>query len=306
MITALTNKTKQLLLWERKREKMIFSMFEDELAQIDKRILSCTNDEIPQLFKKIPLDVFGELLLDAPTNYPNIKSFFPDMVSNEVQAKWTGSHGDSLLQTSLAFIKTMAYGYVTLTGKNIENAKVLDYGCGWGRLIRLLYKLTPIENIYGVDPWDKSIEECIRHRLKGNIKKSDWVPESLPFTEKFNLIFAFSVFTHLSPNTASTALRTLSNYIEPDGILVITIRPKEYWQFHEGGKLSAAMLKAHEETGYAFAPHKNRWVVNGEITYGDASISLDYLRENFPNWRVAQIEQNKVDLYQTVVFLRPT
>jgi trans-aconitate methyltransferase len=135
------------------------------------------------------------------------------MSSEKVQNAWTGNHGQPLLTQSLAFIKAMTTGYTSITGAKISDAKVLDYGCGWGRLIRLLYKLTPIDNIYGVDPWDESINECHRNNVKGHLAISDWVPKALPFNVKFNLIYAFSVFTHLSEKTTSIVLNTLRNYI---------------------------------------------------------------------------------------------
>lgn len=282
---------------------MLF-MFENELMQIDKNIISSDKIDIPRLFRRIPLDVFGKLLLNVPEKYPNIRAFFPTMASEEVQDKWTGAHGDSLLKVSLEFIKTLCFGYANLTGKNIEKAKILDYGCGWGRLIRLLYKLTPIDNIYGVDPWDRSIQLCREHGVKGNLAISEYVPRSLPFEESFDLIFAFSVFTHLSNKTTQVVLETLRKYISNDGLLVITIRPKEYWHIHRNGAHAAEMITVHDEIGFAFKPH-NRPPVDGDITYGDTSMTLDYFENNFPNWKIETVECNDVDRYQVILFLRP-
>lgn len=282
----------------------MFSMFDDELMKIENRILSSGSNEISQLFHRIPLDVFGTLLLGVPDRYPNLKEFLPRMASNDVQDTWTGSHGDILMQTSVAFIKTLFFGYATLTGKNIEDAKILDYGCGWGRLIRLLYKLAPIYNIYGVDPWDKSIQLCKEHGVMGSLAISEYVPRSLPFEEKFDLIFAFSVFTHLSNKTTRIVLETLRNYISKDGLLVITIRPKEYWNIHRNGAYASEMMKIHDETGFAFKPH-NRPPIDGDVTYGDTSMTLDYFENNFPNWKIETVECNDVDRYQVILFLRP-
>src|SRR5690242_126916 len=171
-------------------------MFEKELERINSLMESDASPNIPDLFKRIPLDDFGRLLNKVPPQYSNIKSYFPSMVTEQDQKGWTGSQGEALLVLSLAFMKTMISGYSAITGNRIGNAKVLDFGCGWGRLIRFLYKYTPVDTIYGVDPWDKSIELCQKHGVKGNLGLSDWVPASLPFDVKFDLIFAYSVFTH--------------------------------------------------------------------------------------------------------------
>ena len=283
----------------------MLSMFEAELKKIDAGMDSIQPRDIPHLFRNFPLELFGRLLLDVPAQYPRIKAFFPSMPSREVQETWTGSHGQVLLNQSLAFIKTMLVGYVTLTGNKIENASLLDYGCGWGRLIRLLYKYVSIEKIYGVDPWNESIRVCEQHGVKGNLLISEYVPLSLPFERKFDLIFAFSVFTHLSEKTAHTVLNTLRNYITPDGLLVITIRPKEFWGFHKNGAFESEMLERHEKNGFAFVPHQNMAPINGEITYGISSMTLEYIANNFPQWKVESVECNEIDLYQLILFLRP-
>jgi 2-polyprenyl-3-methyl-5-hydroxy-6-metoxy-1,4-benzoquinol methylase len=283
---------------------IMFSLFEDELEKIDAEMALLQSVNIPVMFRKIPLEIFGKLLLDIPSKYPHIKAFFPTMASEEVQKNWTGTHGEVLLSQSLAFVKTMVTGYVSITGKKIENANILDYGCGWGRLIRLLYKFTSVENIYGVDPWDQSIKECEKHEVKANLALSDWVPISLPFARQFDLIFAFSVFTHLSEKTALVVLKTLRKYINDDGLLVISIRPKEYWRIHEKGILAPKMISIHDEKGFAFNPH-HRPPINGDVTYGDTSISLAFFDNNVSQWKLEFVEFNSVDPYQVILFLKP-
>ena len=276
-----------------------------KLQRINQKILVTDPGEIPSLFSEIPVDAFGNLLLDVPARYSNIKAFFPSMPPNEVQDDWNGRHGTELLTASLAFIKTLVATYTELTGKDLIRARVLDYGCGWGRLIRLLYKYVSYENIYGVDPWDRSIDLCKQYGVKANLAVCDYVPQQLPFEQKFDLIYAYSVFTHLSEKTTKTVLSTLRRYMDNNGILVITIRPKEFWSFHRQGKFKQEMYQMHEQTGFAFTPHR-RAPINGDITYGDTSISLDYLEENFPQWDLVKSIINQEDPYQTLLFLRPT
>ena len=286
------------------KEKKMLNIFEEELIWVNSAMEDFHTSDLPSLFERIPLEVFGKLLLDIPDQYANIKSFFPSMASEEIQKNWTGSYGETLLNQSLAFMKTLAVGYADITGKRLGEAVVLDYGCGWGRLIRLLYKYVPVDNIYGVDPWDESINICKNNAVKGNFAVSDYVPVTLPFEKKFDLIFAFSVFTHLSEKTAHAVLTTLRRYISAEGILALTIRPKEYWKYHKEGILAPKMLPLHEKTGYAFEPHKLK-SIDGDITYGDTSISLDYFERNFHEWKIVRVEWVEIDPYQIVIFFRP-
>ncbi len=280
------------------------TLYNDRLSDIDAILGSSESSQVPLIFKDIPLDIFGQLLLDVPSIFPSIRTFFPSMPSKELQNLWTGSHGEILLTQSLAAVRSITSGYSALTGRNIYDATVLDYGCGWGRLIRLLYKYLPSENIYAVDPWDESIKHCREHRVRANLAISDWIPRTLPFEHRFDLIFAFSVFTHLSKKTAHIVLDTLRKHVSHSGLLVITIRPREYWSFHEGGHLSSKMIPIHDEHGYAFVPH-NRPPVEGEVTYGDTSMSLEYLAKNLPNWKILASDYNLVDPYQIMLFLKP-
>jgi SAM-dependent methyltransferase len=296
------------IAFEKGEDKML-SMFKEELAKIDGQMKMTQSQNIPGLFRRIPLEVFGKLLLDVPPEYPHIKEYFPAMATEAVQRHWTGAHGEALLNQSVAFMKTMIYGYSSTSGKEIENASVLDYGCGWGRLIRLLYKFVPIDNIYGVDPSDESIKVCEQNGVKGNLAISDYVPRKLPFEQQFDLIFAFSVFTHLSEKTAHIVLDTLRKYVSEGGILIITIRPREYWHVHERvypeqGVVASKMMAIHDEKGFAFSPH-NRPPIDGDITYGDASMTLTYLEDNFPQWKIAATEYNDTDPYQVILFLKP-
>jgi SAM-dependent methyltransferase len=282
----------------------MISLFDDQLQEINRIITSIQADEIPRLFRDIPLDIFGYLLLDVPSQFSNIKNIFPSMPSDAVQKDWTGAHGIPLLTQSSAFMKTLISHYRNITRKDLETTVVLDYGCGWGRLIRLLYKFVSFERIYAVDPWDKSIDLCQQHGVRGNVALSKYVPKLLPFERQFDLIYAFSVFTHLSEKTVHVVLSTLRKYVAESGLLVLTVRPKEYWAGDSQPALASKMMRLHDEKDFAFNPH-NRRPIDGDITYGDTSIAPAYFEKHFPQWKLITIEYNLVDAHQVILFFQP-
>ena len=100
----------------------MISLFDDQLHEIDRKMASTQPIEIPRLFAHIPLDIFAYMLLDVPSQYPNIKAFFPSMASDLVQDHWTGTHGIALLNHSLAFVKTLVSGYGTITRNDTEES----------------------------------------------------------------------------------------------------------------------------------------------------------------------------------------
>ena len=283
----------------------MISFWNAHLTEIDKVIASVSPGEIPALFEQIPLDVFALLQLEDQIPYENIAEFFPTMPSRDIQTTWVGAEGLTLLLQSLSFVHRIVARYTAATGKELAETKVLDYGCGWGRLMRIMYKYVPHNRIYGVDPNYASIELCHSHNVRGNLAIIDYVPTSLPFVEKFDLIYAFSVFTHLSEKTALRVLSIMRKYIADDGLLFITIRPREYWNFHEGGNHPAADEKIveHDSRGFAFIPHILE-PIDGDITYGDTSFSLDWLRNAQNDWIVDSTEYSTSDHLQIIVALK--
>ena len=172
--------------------------------------------------------------------------------------------------------------------------------------LRLMYYFTDPNRFVGVDPWDRSIELCHLAGLGDNFRQSDYLPTSLPVGEQtFDFIYAFSVFTHLSERATRQALNTLHQYMSRDGVLIITIRPIEYWNAgHSNDANLPVLLDQHRNRGFAFLPH-NRDTVDGDITYGDTSIAPQWLAAEFPNWQIVGLDRSLDDPYQIYAILRP-
>jgi len=280
-----------------------------ELKSIEDSINpNMTRSDLFVRLRSLGFSDFGELMISLPNaTYPKISALLPRMASDEIQKNWTGSCGYILLNQSLDFVRSLSYNFGKYTGKSLEDSKVLDFGCGYGRIARLLYYFVDEENYFGVDPWNESIEICNDSGLVKNFLMSDYLPSELPVNNtKFDLIFAFSVFTHLSERATSTCLETLSRYVTSNGIIAITIRPVEYWDIdvHAQAKnLVEKQKELHGSVGFSFLPH-NRDSVDGDITYGDTSMTVAWLTQNFPKLDVVGIDRSLNDAYQLYVFLK--
>lgn len=282
----------------------------DLVRQIDATLDgSSVETALRQLRKSLGIGDFGELMFSMPNpEFPLLSRVLPQMASTEVQTQWTGSSGSHLLQQTLSFVRSAAYNFNRLTGRNLDSARILDFGCGYGRIARLMYYFTKPERLAGVDPWDRSIAICRDCGLGEKFRQSDYLPRDLPVENKcFDLIYAFSVFTHLSPRATRLALDVCHRYMSRKGVLLITIRPIEYWSLDapvHGLSDTTALQATHRRDGFAFSPH-DRTTVDGDITYGNTSMTTEWITANFPRWRIEGVDRSPDDPYQVYVFLRP-
>lgn len=251
------------------------------------------------VFGHLPIEIYGELLLDVPERYPRLRQLLPKMPSDEVQRAWAGDSGLSLLYKGTSFVKS-ALKYVPYGRIRADNLRALDYGCGWGRLLRLFSKYFPIGSLEGVDPWDESIKACLASGIRHPLAICDYLPQTLPTrNQQFDFIYAFSVFTHLSMRAFTTCLDTLRRHLSPEGVLVITIRPAEYWLQVNQPEVYAQ----HCKDGWSYVSHGFK-VIDGDSVYGDTSISLERLKA-FGGWQVMDVDVSYTDPLQLFVALRP-
>ena len=264
-----------------------------------------SQDELYEKLRYLGLTNFGIVMLTMPNpDFPKISGILPRMASEETQMQWTGSAGISLLTQTIEFVRSVAFNFCKFTGEPLENKTVLDFGCGYGRIARLMYFLTSTDNFFAVDPWNRSIETCNAQGLTKNFLLSNWWPTDLPTGQrKFSLIYAFSVFTHLSEMAARIALTTLLRHLEPNGLLVITIRPVEYWywdKYTNDRKMSVYQVATHNQEGFSFLPYDQ----GGIRDYGETSMTPAWIESNFPSAEILGLDKSISDPAQIYVFMR--
>jgi len=232
----------------------------------------------------------------------------PALPPENVQCNWCGNSGVALAHQSADFYRLLKESYARHARKPLSASTILDFGCGWGRLTRLFAKDLPPGQIFGCDPDGSILEWC--REVPGTFRQSETRLRSLPFEERFDLAFAFSVFTHLGPKTLESALNALHGSLESDGLLIATIRPRAFIEVRAADLATLpadaieGMLAGYDSGEYIYHPY-NLPAVEGEVPYGETVIPAAYIEQNWTD-RFEILEQANYpsDPYQLSLVMR--
>jgi SAM-dependent methyltransferase len=115
---------------------------------------------------------------------------------------------------------------LALVGRGLaEFDRVLDFGCGVGRVLRWLRTVMPHAQFTGADT-DAEAIAWVREHYPGvqlvPLAKDGLPPIAVP-DGQFDLVLAYSVFTHLDVDYQDAWLSELHRVVSPDGLLLLTI-----------------------------------------------------------------------------------
>lgn len=108
-----------------------------------------------------------------------------------------------------------------------EMAAILDFGCGCGRVARWWSDLEG-PRIHGCD-YDGRLTEWCRTSLPFLAVKTNAPEPPLPFRrETFDLIYALSLFTHLSQEVQDRWMVDVGRLLRPGGMLLFTAHGERF------------------------------------------------------------------------------
>lgn len=117
------------------------------------------------------------------------------------------------------------------SGITIDSSKrVLDFGCGCGRVIRHLYAMTGAR-FHGSDYNPQLIEWCKRNLRFAQFEVNGLSPPLAYAKEQFDLVYSLSVFTHLPENLQLAWMSELSRVLRPGGHLLMTTHGESFLPF---------------------------------------------------------------------------
>ena len=112
--------------------------------------------------------------------------------------------------------------YEKHSGPLLASSRIVDFGCGWGRVIRYFLKDVEPDNLVGIDKNQRAIALCVSTNSWCRFERCDALPPTGLEADSFDLLYAWSVFSHLPEEIHLRWLEEFARLLRPGGIAFIT------------------------------------------------------------------------------------
>lgn len=223
----------------------------------------------------------------------NGQPLFP-LPDSQIQTSTTGRSGTPILRDAFLFWQFCRERLIQDGNGLSSNTKIMDFGCAWARILRFWLKDIPPENLYGYDVEDRFLSFAKRDLPQCNFTISSANPPLPSPDNSFDLIYAYSVFSHLPQGLTDRWISEFARVLKPGGIACLTTRPRAHIEIAgtDAEKTAHrdiyakvftdrdAALARYDAGEFIFYPAYGGGGLAAE-TYGEAIISPAYAEKNW-------------------------
>ena len=150
----------------------------------------------------------------------------PALPPESEQKRFTGKSGRDAFAESVSFL-SLVLELARERGVELDaSSRILDLGCGWGRISQTAYRDFAPHNILSIDIHEDAIGICRRTGLATTLIHASPETPTILRTGVADIAVAYSVFSHLSEEAHWNWLRELHRLVRPGGIVVVTTRTR--------------------------------------------------------------------------------
>lgn len=208
------------------------------------------------------------------------------------------------LTAGLSAVKCIQSALVA-AGRDQSPRDVLDFPCGFGRVLRFLKVLFPDARITGVELNATALGFC-RDTFGVDVVQSTTEISDLSLDQRFDLIWCGSLLTHVSEEKTIKLLQFFHSHLSDSGVCVFTTHGQNQVEQLAQGKLTLGLdpagrrrvLDEFSAHGYGYADYPN------SPGYGISLASRAHmagLAENTGDWREAAFMENGWHSFQDVL-----
>ena len=183
-----------------------------------------------------PVDVFGGvddrrwlwLNTRGLRTVPVVAELLPSLPDTATQLQYTGSFGDLTLRDAWRFYRLVKAAQAAHAGSGPlrRSSDVLDFGCGWGRITRFFLKDVEPARLRGIDCDAGVLDVARRTNRWATFSEVPTLPPTALHDAGADLVYGFSVYSHLSEEASRRWLAEFARLLRPGGLLVVTTRPR--------------------------------------------------------------------------------
>lgn len=187
-----------------------------------------------QTLKSLPPIV--DVLREAPPNPPE-----------DIQAQFVGASYKVAYAEAGSFVRVADEWSTRRRGRGLAaSSRVVDFGSGWGRIVRMLLAQVEPARLYALDV-DQGMTALVNVTIPGiNALTVNPLPPTVLGDATVDTVTAFSVFSHLSPDAHEAWAREFGRIVRPSGMVFLTVLDATFFDQVEG--MQKAVAGGSEDT----------------------------------------------------------
>ncbi len=190
------------------------------------------------------------------------------------------------------------------TSVNRAIRRVLDFGCGYGRVLRFLRVRFPHADITASDIDPVALDFCQREfSLESVMSDEDFQKLSLP--RKYDLIWCGSLITHIDERGTTDLLKFFHDHLLPGGLCVVTSVGQSSMQWIQTKRTQLPQQEVFAQfhrSGYGYSDYKGRRGYGASIVSYDRMLTI---ARGVGQWDLAlHLERGWIDYQDTYAFTK--